>query len=107
MPTMLTKILSKLTKQKPQPTVRHTTISIPRRESTLNLQLESYYERLDANELSGVEMYTLGELVERYMHECAVLESREIIKYFKDKMYMTTGPAVLQHKLQAVRPYIQ
>ncbi|MBS7344751.1 MAG: hypothetical protein KIG60_03660 [Caryophanon sp.] len=107
MPNLLNKIIAKFYKQK-QPVTRHTTtLCIPRRTSTLNVQLTSYYERLDANDLSGVEMYTLGELVERYMHECAVAESREIITYFKDKMYMTTGPAILQTKLQAVRPYIQ
>lgn len=107
MHSLLNKLLTKKHKSK-RPSARPTTtLSTPRRTSTLNVQLTSYFERLDANELSGVEMYTLGELIERYMHECAMMESREIITYFKEKMYMTTGPAILQTKLQAVRPYIQ
>lgn len=107
MQALFHKLRSTFHKQK-QPTARHTTtLCASRRTSTLNTQLTSYYERLDANDLSGVELYTLGELVERYMHECAALESREIITYFKKKLYMTTGPTILQTKLQAVRPYIQ
>lgn len=106
MTTILSKLHIKLRKQKQQPK-RLTTISLPRQVSTLNSELDHYYKRLDANELSGVEMYTLGQLVERYIHECAMLDSREIITYFKGKMYMTTNPTVLQHKLQAVRPFVQ